>query len=119
MAEYAVLALLWFWAIVVRTGRPPTDGGLHAPASAVARPVERQHLHAVARRFADRRAEVRPVVLGNLAEHPHGRGADDAPGVVEPMNLKPQMLRVLRAVQIVDVSLDPGSAARPCDLPLE
>lgn len=22
MAEYAVLALLWFWAIVVRTGRP-------------------------------------------------------------------------------------------------
>src|SRR5262249_18866845 len=38
---------------------------------------------------------------------------------VEPVNLKPEMLGVLCAVEVVDVTLDLGPVARPRDLPLE
>src|SRR5262249_18895539 len=98
----------------------PSAGRRHHPAPpAVAHPVERQDLHAVACRFAHRSAEVGPVILGNLAEHPHGRGANDATGVVEPVNLKSEMVGVLCAIEVVDVTLDLWPAARLPDLPLE
>src|SRR3989454_4742253 len=83
----------------------PGDVRLHPAATAVARPVEREHLDAVARRLGDGRAEKCPVVRVEVAGQPENRVPDAAAGRVDAVDLKAHPLRRL-AGRVVDVPLD-------------
>src|SRR2546427_215235 len=89
-----------------------------APATAVALPVERENLHAVARGFGHGCAEVGAAIRADCAEDPDRRAAHDLAGGVEALDLKAHAIRGPHGL-VVDISLDlrPLPAAR--HLPLE
>src|SRR3989454_8072243 len=70
-----------------RSGHP--RGSLHPAAlAATAGPIEREHLHAVARGFGHGCGEEGAAVRADLAQHPDRRAADDLAGGVEAIDLK-------------------------------
>src|SRR5438552_3784462 len=89
-----------------------------APATAVALPVERENLHAVARGVGHGCAEVGAAIHADCAEDPDRRAAHDLGGGVEALDLKAHVLCGPHGL-VVDISLDlrPLPAAR--HLPLE
>src|SRR5207253_3104761 len=79
--------------------------GLHPASAALAGPVEREHLNAVARRLGDGRAEKRAGLHGHLAWHPDGRAADDSARGVDALDLQANPLSRL-ARPVVEVAFD-------------
>src|SRR5205807_10249661 len=105
------------WPNVIAQGHP--RGSLHPAAlAATAGPIERQHLHAVARGFGHGCAEERAAVPAVLAEHPDGRAAGDLAGGVVKIDLKEHAPRGPHGL-VVDISFD-GRPLLPVRLlPLE
>src|SRR5205807_4320188 len=89
-----------------------------AALAATAGPIEREHLHAVARGFGHGCAEEGATVHADRAQHPDRRAADDLAGGVEAIDLKAHALGGPHGL-VVDIALDrrPLPAAR--HLPLD
>src|SRR5437899_7790034 len=105
------------WPNVIAQGHP--RGSLHPAAlAATAGPIEREHLHAVARGFGHGCAEEGATVHADRAQHPDRRAADDLAGGVEAIDLKAHALGGPHGL-VVDIALDrrPLPAAR--HLPLD
>src|SRR2546426_6181442 len=92
------------WPNVIAQGHP--RGSLHPAAlAATAGPIEREHLHAVARGFGHGCAEEGAAVHADLAEHPDGRAAGDLAGGVEAIDLKAHAPCGPHGL-VVDITLD-------------
>src|SRR3989454_5535561 len=100
-----------------RSGHP--RGSLHPAAlAATAGPIEREHLHAVARGFGHGCGEEGAAVRADLAQHPDRRAADDLAGGVEAIDLKAHAPCGPHGL-VVDITLDRRPLLAVRHLPLE
>src|SRR5438093_11167699 len=94
-------------------------GSLHPAAlAATAGPIEREHLHAVARGFGHGCGEEGAAVRADLAQHPDRRAADDLAGGVEAIDLKAHAPCGPHGL-VVDITLDRRPLPPACTLPSE